>query len=186
MQTAYLYNIVPFGFTLLLIYMFIDISLDYFKNQKKSYLRRIILYTFIFYLLSLIQIKTGGFNLFPNSTPNVDVFFITNKIWFGVYELIQLEVSRGYMAVIYNLLLFVPLGFYILTIFDVQSIKKMFTITALGFVCFIIIYSLLYSFDIIIDSLNILDCIYLLFNFAGAMLGFFIAQSAKRFSILKI
>lgn len=80
MHTNYvLYNIVPLGFLILLVYIFIDVFLDYFRKVKKSNLRRVILYTFIFYLISLIQIKLGGFTLFPQNPADNSRSFITTN-----------------------------------------------------------------------------------------------------------
>gem|GEM_PF-6851648 len=46
MSTYILHNIVPWGFSLLLLYIFIDIFLDFFRKPRMSHTKRIILYSF--------------------------------------------------------------------------------------------------------------------------------------------
>ena len=52
-STYILYNIVPLGFLILLVYIFIDIFLDYFRKVGKINKKRVILYSFIFYINTL-------------------------------------------------------------------------------------------------------------------------------------
>ena len=179
--TYILYNIVPYGFTILLIFIFIDIFLDYFRKTKKSNKKRVILYSFIFYLISLIQIKFGGFTLLQNPADNHRIFISTND-WFGIFDTMNFKISMwSYSAMVYNVILFIPLGIYLFLLFDLKSNKK--AISMVIFSCLVIdVARLLLGWNgITINSFGYLDIIHLLFNISGGVLSIFLVKYTVNF-----
>ena len=177
-STYTLYNIVPLGFLILLVYIFIDIFLDYFRKVEKSNKKRVILYSFIFYLISLIQIKFGGFTLPQNSADNSRSFISTND-WFGIFDTMNFKISMwSYSAMIYNVILFVPLGIYLFLLFNLKSNKKAISIVILN--CLVIdVARLLLGWTGF--TINHFGIIYLLFNILGGVLGICLVKYAVNF-----
>lgn len=180
-STYVLYNIVPLAFLFLLIYIFIDIFLDYFRKTGKSNKKRVILYSFIFYLIILIQIKFGGFTLPQNSADNHKIFIATND-WFGLFDTINFKISMwSYSAMVYNIILFIPLGIYLLLLFDLKSNKKAVSMVILSCLMIDVARLLLGWTGITVNSFGYLDIIYLLFNVSGGVLSIFILTYTVNF-----
>lgn len=181
-STYVLYNIVPLAFLFLLIYIFIDILLDNFRKVKKSNKKRIILYSFIFYLISLIQIKFGGFTLPQNSTDNHRTFISTND-WFGIFDTMNFKISMwSYSAMVYNVILFIPLGIYLFFLFNhLKSNKKAISTVVLSCLMIDLARLLLGWTGITISSFGYIDIIYLLFNISGGVLSIFLAKYTVNF-----
>lgn len=182
MHTNYvLYNIVPLGFLILLVYIFIDVFLDYFRKVKKSNLRRVILYSFIFYLISLIQIKLGGFTLFPQNPADNSRSFITTNDWFGIFDTMHFNIYFwSYSAIFYNLVLLLPFGIFLLVLFNLNSIKKAIFIVILS--CLgIDLFRLLFGwFGLANRNLGNMDIIYLIFNILGGIFGLLLVKFAVK------
>lgn len=177
-STYVLYNIVPVVFLILLVYIFIDIFLDYFRKVKRSDRKRVILYSFIFYLISLIQIKFGGFTLSQNSADNSRSFISTND-WFGIFDTMNFKISIwSYSAMFYNVILFVPLGIYLLLLFNLKSNKKAISIVVLSCLGIGFTHLLLGWLGLVMGSFGDEVLIYLLFNILGGTLGIFLVKYA--------
>lgn len=180
-STYVLYNIVPLAFLFLLIYIFIDIFLDYFRKVKKSNKKRVILYSFIFYVISLIQIKFGGFTLPQNSADNHREFISTND-WFGIFDTMNFKISMwSYSAMVYNVILFIPLGIYLFILFDLKSNKKAISMVILSCLAIDVARLILGWTGITINSFGYLDIIYLLFNISGGVLSIFLVKYTVNF-----
>lgn len=180
-QTTFmLYNIVPLGFSVLLAYIFIDIFCDLFRNRKKSSLKRILLYSFLFYLLSLIQIKFGGFTIPTQVLNNYNSTFISTNDWFGIYNIMNDKVSIDKLSFIYNVLLFIPLGSYLLFLFKIRNISKVIIIVSLSCLGILILSVILKRLGLVLYGFNILDIIYLLLNICGGILGFLLSHFIVR------
>jgi len=180
-STYVLYNIVPLAFLFLLIYIFIDIFLDYFRKVKKSNKKRVILYSFIFYLICLIQIKFGGFTLLQNSA-DIHKTFISSNDWFGIFETMNFKISMwSYSAMVYNVILFIPLGIYLFLLFNIKSNMNAILMVILS--CFVIDVArlLLGWIGITISTFGYIDIIYLLFNILGGVLGIFLVKYTVNF-----
>ncbi len=172
-STYILYNIVPLGFLILLVYIFIDIFLDYFRKANRSYLRKVLLYSFLFYLISLIQIKFGGITLPPQNPADINSSFISTNDWFGIYDTMYANVSimGGSLAIFYNVILLIPLGIYLLVLFNLNSSKKVISIVILSCMGIEISHLLFEWLGLVVKSFNSMDIIYLLFNILGGILG---------------
>lgn len=188
MHTNYvLYNIVPLGFLVLLLYIFIDVLLDYFRKESKRNQRRVILYSFIFYLICLIQIKVGGLTLIPQNPADNSRSFITANDWFGIFEAIHFNISLwSYSAIIYHFLLLLPLGIFLFVLFNLKNVKKAVFIVILYCLSIEFLRLLLGSFNLTTRNLGPVDAIYLLFNMLGGVFGLLIVKfSLKNISINK-
>ncbi|MER2171376.1 MAG: VanZ family protein [Psychrobacillus psychrodurans] len=180
-STYVLYNIVPLTFLFLLIYIFSDIFLDYFRIVKKSNQKRIILYSFIFYLISLIQIKFGGFTLLQNPADSSRTFISTNE-WFGIFDTMNFKLSMwSSSAMVYNVIFFIPLGIYLFFLFNLKNNKKAISIIILSCLMIDIAQLFLGWTGITINSFGYLDIIYLLFNISGGVLGIFLVKYTVNF-----
>lgn len=172
-STYIVYNIVPVGFIILLSFIFIDIFLDFFRTSQRSNVKRGLLYSFLFYLLSLIQIKLGGITYPPQNPDDTARRFFPTGDWFGIFDTIHFNISLwSFSAIIYNVLLFVPLGIYLSTLFNVKSIKKAISIVFLSCIGIETLHLLFAKFGLVIGGTNILTLIYLEFSIMGGILGF--------------
>jgi len=174
-STYIVYNIVPLGFLILLVYIFIDILLDYFRKPKRSTIKRVILYSFLFYVLSLIQIKFGGIILPPqNPTDNMSTFISTGD-WFGIFDRMYFNISSwSIAAVFYNVMLFVPVGIYLKVLFNIKSNKKAVSIVVLSCVGIEIFLLLFAELGLVLVGINMLTIIKLLINIVGGIVGLII------------
>ncbi|WP_229386910.1 VanZ family protein [Lysinibacillus sphaericus] len=180
-STYILYNIVPFGFLILLVYIFIDVFLDYFRKEIKSNKKRIILYSFIFYLISLIQIKTGGFTLPQNPADNGRRFISTND-WFGIFDTMHFHISIfSYSALFYNFILFVPFGIFLLLLFNLKSNKKAISIVVLSCLVIHFAHLLLGRSGFTKSHFGNMDIFCSLFNVLGGVLGIFLVKYAVKY-----
>lgn len=118
-STYILYNIVPFGFLALLVFIFLDICLDFFRKTKSSHVKRILLYSFLFYCISMIQVKFGGITLPPQHPNDIHSTFISTNAWFGIYD--TLHSNRSIWS---SILLFIPLGIYLTVLFHLNKLGK--------------------------------------------------------------
>ncbi|MGG2106924.1 hypothetical protein [Lysinibacillus pakistanensis] len=182
-STYVLYNIVPLAFLILLVYIFIDVLLDYFRKVEKSAKKRVMLYSSIFYVISLVQIKLGGFTLPQNPADNIRRFISTND-WFGIFDTMHFNISIwSYSALFYNVILFVPFGIFLLLLFNLKSNKKAISMVILG--CLVIDVARLLlgwsGFTITISNFGNKDIIYLLFNVLGGVLGIFLVKYAVNY-----
>jgi hypothetical protein len=176
-STYIIYNIVPWGFLFLLVYIFLDIFLDFFRKETRSNLRRVLLYSFLFYLMSLLQIKFGGITLPPQNPADLNSGFISTNDWFGIYDTMYVKVSMWWpSSVFYNVLLLIPLGIYLSVLFNLNSLKRVTSIVISSCIGIGVSQLLLESLGLIIKSSNRTDIIYLLFNILGGILGFLLVK----------
>jgi len=172
-----LYNIVPFGFLVLLVYIFIDVFLDYFRKEIKPNQRRVTLYSFLFYLLCLLQIKVGGITLLPLNPADKSRSFITANDWFGIFDGIHFSMYLwSYSAIVYNFLLLLPLGIFLFVLFHFNNRNKAIFIVILCCLGIELLRLLLGSFSLVPRNIGSLDGIYLLCNMLGGIVGILIVK----------
>ncbi|ACA38710.1 hypothetical protein P799_01265 [Lysinibacillus sphaericus CBAM5] len=180
-STYVLYNIVPLAFLILLVYIFIDVLLGYFGKVEKSAKKRVMLYSSIFYVISLVQIKLGGFTLPQNPADNIRRFISTSD-WFGIFDTMHFNISIwSYSALFYNVILFVPFGIFLILLFNLNSNKKAISIVILS--CLVIDGArfLLGWSGFTIRNFGNTDIIYFLFNVLGGVLGIFLVKYAVNY-----
>lgn len=180
-STYILYNIVPLAFLFLLIYIFIDIFFDYFRKVEKINKKRVILYSFIFYLICLIQIKFGGFTL-PQNPADISRTFISTNDWFGIFDMMNFKISMwSYSSMVYNVILFIPLGIFLFLLFNLISNKKAISMVILSCLVIDVARLLLGWTGFTISSVRYLDIVYLLFNISGGVLSIFLVKYIVNF-----
>lgn len=178
------YNIVPIGFIILLIYIFIDIFLDYFRKSNRSNVQRVALYSFLFYLLSLIQLKFGGITLPPQNPADTGRSFIFTDNWFEVFDsLFHKMFIGGPLAILYNVIIFIPLGLYLAFFYSGKHLKKAISIIVISCIAFEISRLLLGLFGLIMHSLSRITVTYMLFNLFGAIMGLLLWTTTMKICI---
>ncbi|WP_223292234.1 VanZ family protein [Salipaludibacillus neizhouensis] len=123
-------NVNSVGILLLGMY----IGIDLIKNNTENMLKRIIFYSFIFYLIVIGQLTTGGINVTPKSTANevslthfihVIPFYFSYDLWTSLrnngLDWFFMNTIKFYF---YNLIMLVPLGVYLALLFRLKSLKK--------------------------------------------------------------
>lgn len=180
-STYVLYNIVPLAFLILLVYIFIDVLLDYFRKVEKSAKKRVMLYSSIFYVICVVQIKSGGFTLHQNPSDNSRIFISTDD-WFGIFDTMHFNISVwSYSALFYNVILFVPFGIFLLLLFNLKSNKKAIFIVILSCLMIDVVRLLLGWSGFTTSNFGNKDIIYLLFNILGGVLGIFLVKYAVNY-----
>lgn len=180
-STYALYNIVPTAFFILLIATFIDVFIDKYRKVGKINKKRIILYSFIFYFICLVQIKIGGMTLAQNPADQSRNFISTND-WFGVFDTLYFKISIwSYSAFVYNVIIFVPLGILLILLIGLKKYNITISIVVLS--CFLInVIHLLFEMNgFTMRTISNLNLIYLFFNILGGTLGVFIVKYVKKF-----
>lgn len=167
-----IYNVIIIGAILLIVYMLID----FIRNKTSNILRRIIFYSFIFYIINLIQLTTGGI-VFPPQTDSYSLPIQLVPLYF-IWDLIVLHGNEGsnwffwnsVKLSFYNLIMLMPLGIYLSLLFNIKRIGK---VIVTGFsVSFIIELSQLvlgYFGFVMGRGFNIDD---LILNTLGGVIGF--------------
>lgn len=176
-STYILYNIVPFGFLALLVFIFLDICLDYFRKTKSSHVKRILLYSFLFYCISMIQVKFGGITLPPQNPNDIHSTFISTNDWYGIFD--RMYSNRSIWS---SILLFIPLGMYLTVLFPLNSLKKTILIIIVCCLGIDISRLLLEWFGYVMRHFNMMEIIYLLCNIVGGILGFIFVNLVQKAS----
>lgn len=180
-STYVLYNIVPIAFLILLVYIFIDVLLDYFRKVEKSAKKRVMLYSSIFYVICLVQIKTGGFTL-PQNPADISSSFISTNDWFGIFDTMHFNISIfSYSALFYNFILFVPFGIFLLLLFNLKSNKKAISIVVLSCLVIHVAHLLLGWSGFTKSHFGNMDIFFLLFNVLGGVIGIFLVKYAVNY-----
>ncbi len=123
---GYWVNFVPIVTLLLVIYIIYDLI----RHKTADIIRRVILYSFIFYIIYVFQYTTGGFHIPPQEYFRELTFqpipfqFVSD--WQQAYR------SRGFdwffwnslRFSLFNLIMLFPLGVYMPVLFRVHNLKK--------------------------------------------------------------
>lgn len=175
-STYVLYNIVPLAFLILLIYIFIDVFLDYFRKKEKSNNKRVVLYSFMFYIISLIQIKFGGFTV-PQNPADTSRRFISTNDWFGLFDTLHYNTSIwSYSAILYNFILLVPFGIFIVLLFKIKRYTLAISIVILSCLGMDLSCLVLGSVGLTASHFGYTSMIYLIFNILGGVFGILLVK----------
>lgn len=175
-----IYNVVTIGSLFLILYVLID----FIRNKTNNVIRRAIFYSFIFYLLIVVQVTTGGIIFPPQYDPApvlmqlIPFYFIGD--WINIYR------SNGFdwffwnsvKLSFYNFIMLTPLGVYLPLLFKLKRISK--SILAVFLVSLII-----ESSQLILGYLGFIrgrefDIDDLILNTLGGAIGYlFIALSSR-------
>ncbi|WPK12775.1 hypothetical protein R6U77_03470 [Lysinibacillus louembei] len=179
MTTSFIYNVVPFGIILLLVYAFIDIFLDYFRKSQTDKVHRFVFYGFLFYLINLVQIRWGGLIFPAKNTDTLNVLVSSNASKTNtIYEtLYTVAASYHSLAIIYNMLLWIPVGIFAALLFNKQPLKKSLVIVLIS--CFsleLMEFALAY-FGFIFKSTSLLNILTLAGSMLGVVIGTWIVKT---------
>ncbi|MDW7652081.1 MAG: VanZ family protein [Bacillota bacterium] len=176
----YRVNILPIGIILLIVY----ISLDLIKNRGKRIAKRLIFYSFVFYLFNVFQVTTGGIHVPPDSnfqsgfSPQLVPFrFIAD--WFALYQ----RQGAGWFfwnsvkLSAYNFIMLFPLGVYLPLLYKLNKWKKAalyLFLTSLTIEVYQIIFS--YFGLTMFRQFNVDD---ILLNTLGGLFGYYAFQGLR-------
>jgi glycopeptide antibiotics resistance protein len=175
-----IYNVVTIGSFFLILY----VLNDFIRNKTNNVIRRAIFYSFIFYLLIVVQVTTGGI-IFP---PQYDPALVLMQLipFYFIGDLINIYRNNGFdwffwnsvKLSFYNIIMLTPLGVYLPLLFKLKLISK--SILAVFLVSLII-----ESSQLILGYLGFIrgrefDIDDLILNTLGGAIGYlFIALSSR-------
>lgn len=168
----YIIDVLPFGIMVLGIY----IAIDLVRNKTRNLIKRIVFYSFIFYLINVFRVTTGGISVPPSPYSFVDFQLIPFKFlidWINEFS------TRGFSWFFWNsvrlsmlnVLLLLPLGIYLPILYNVKNIKKVTIYVALASLI-IEIYQAIFSYFglvFIVRTSNVDDII---LNTLGGVSGY--------------
>jgi len=174
-----IYDIVFFG----TIFLFIYITVDFIRMKTRNLFRRVIIYSFLFYILNVAQLTTGGI-IFPvqhDLQPTVQLvpfYFIGD--WFNLYQYNGFDwfFWNSVKLSFYNLIMLVPLGVYISLLFHIKKFSKALWAVFLGSLI-IEVLQLLLGYVGIVEGREF-DVDDLLLNTLGGVGGYIITEVVKK------
>jgi len=159
--------------------------MDYFRKTKRNNLKRLIFYSFLFYILNLVQLKTGGI-VFPkiNETDSSQTFHYVGYLN-GIYNTIFFKTSyTSFFSLFYNFILFIPYGAYISIYFNVKSLKK--GILSVFLLCFgIEVVRFVFDYLGLVIKQGF-DMSVILLNISGGILSFLLFKLIKNLRFSKV
>ncbi|MGM7681199.1 VanZ family protein [Cytobacillus sp. Hm23] len=124
-----MYDVVVIGSLFLLFYIIVD----FIMNKSKDIVRRLIFYSFVFYLLNVVQLTTGGIVFPPQkdflpTTQLIPFYFIGDL--FSMYRTNGLDwfFWNSFKLTFFNLIMLMPLGVYMSLFYKVKRISRVFLI----------------------------------------------------------
>lgn len=124
-------------FTVGLLFLIVYIIIDLIRQKTKYLLKRIVFYSFLVYLLVVVQLTTGGIAIPPQKDLSHPViqpipgYFIWD--WIQQYRKSGLDwfFWNSVKLSLENLIMLLPLGIYLPVLFRVKSFKRLSLITFL-------------------------------------------------------
>lgn len=110
--------------------MILYVLIDFISNKTKNIISRVIFYSFIFYLLNVVQVTTGGI-IFPPQNDSAPVLMQLIPFYF-IGDWINIYRNNGFdwffwnsvKLSFYNLIMLAPFGVYLLLLFKSKRISK--------------------------------------------------------------
>ncbi|WP_307544903.1 VanZ family protein [Paenibacillus sp. V4I5] len=110
--------------------MILYVLIDFIRNKTQSIISRVIFYSFIFYLLNVVQVTTGGI-IFPPQNDSAPVLMQLIPFYF-IGDWINIYRNNGFdwffwnsvKLSFYNLIMLAPFGVYLLLLFKSKRISK--------------------------------------------------------------
>jgi hypothetical protein len=182
-STYYVYNLATSGLLILLLYIFTDLLIiDYFRKTKRNNARRVIFYSFIFYLINLVQLKTGGIVLpLQNENDTARSFHYVGD-WFGIYDTLVIKTSYfNSFSLILNLLLYIPLIIYLAYFLNRNNLKKMILIVLITCLGMQLVKVALGGIGLIIpQGFGFVQNVLIITSILGGLIGILIFKIPKR------
>ncbi|MBO0587222.1 VanZ family protein [Sporosarcina sp. E16_8] len=164
------------GLTGLLIYIIVD----FVKRRFSSMLRRLVFYSFIFYLITVITLTTGRIIIPPIADGSLRMQLIP---FYFLWDLLNFDVGDWFFwnsvkLSFNNLIMLFPLGVYLSLLFNIKGMKKA------AFLIFLSSLSI-ESSQLIFSSVGFLwgrtfNVDDLLLNTLGGVLGFMVFEFMKK------
>lgn len=172
-----LINPLPYGLLLLVLYILADL----FRKKRRNLVRRIVFYSFVFYLLNVIQLTMGSimfppqvFESYGRRVQYLPFYFVFDLV--RDYRMIGLDwyFWHSMKLSFYNYLMLMPLGVYFSLLFKMKNVKKVvLTVFSVSFAIEAFQLMLSYSGVIMMRTFNVDD---LILNTAGGVTGFLVIE----------
>ncbi|MBU9719982.1 MULTISPECIES: VanZ family protein [Bacillaceae] len=172
-------SIIPFIAALVVL---LYIIIDFARNRTKGLLKRLLLYSFLFYLVNVIDVTIGHVGI----SPFVDGYLSVQLIpFYFVKDILLHEIGSWHFwnatkLSFNNFIMLAPLGVYLTILFDVKKVRNAVTI---GFLVslFIETYQLILTYiGLTFRTFNVDD---LILNTLGCVLAFIVARTLKELYI---
>ena len=177
MYTAY--DVVVIGSLFLLVY----ITVDFILNKSTDIVRRMLFYSFVFYLLNVAQLTTGGIVLPPQKdflpTTQLMPFYFIGDL-FSMYRTNGLDwfFWNSLKLTFLNLIMLMPLGVYLSLLYKVKRTSRIFLIS---FLVSLTIETIQFTFAhlgiVMGRGFNVDD---LIVNSLGGVIGFVLFEAIKK------
>ncbi|UPO90668.1 VanZ family protein [Niallia sp. Man26] len=174
-----IYDIVFFGTIFLIIY----IVVDFIRMKTSGLMKRLITYSFLYYLLHVAQLTTGGIILPPQHDflPTIQLVpFYFIKDWYNLYHYQGFDwfFWNSVKLSFYNLIMLCPLGVYISLLFKARKLSK-----AIG--CIFLVSVTIEVLQLLLGYVGIVegrafDVDDLLLNTIGGGIGYIITEAVKK------
>lgn len=163
------------------------IIIDFFRKKLENILRRLVFYSFIFYLVIVAQLITGGITIPPEENPLLRIQLIPFFFVYDLYVVREMGDWFFWNAVklsFYNLIMLFPLGFYLGLIFGFKPLKNGFFIMFLFSLGIELLQLLLGFFGLVsMRGFNIDDII---LNSLGGLIGLLSFELVKKYLPVKV
>ncbi|MDG5786081.1 VanZ family protein [Evansella sp. AB-P1] len=177
----YIIDLSLIGFYLLVIYIIVD----FIRKRTENLGKRIVLYTFIFYVANVLQLTTGGIAIPQSIIDNVvriqpiPFYFVLDLL--NHYERSGLDWHfwNALQHSFHNFIMLLPLGIYLPVLFQTKSLKK---VTIIIFLSSLTIE----TYQLILSYLNVLwigrtfNVDDLILNTAGGVVGLLIYLAGEK------
>lgn len=173
------YDLSFLGTVILLLY----IIFDFIRNQTKNLVRRIFFYSFIFYLLIVVNLTIGSIVIHPFNDTDLTIqlipFYFIKEL-FNMYQVNGLSwfFWNSLKLSFFNFIMLMPLGFYLSGLFKINSqLKALLVIFFVSFSIEIIQLTFTYLGLIMPRSFDFDD---LIMNTLGGYVAFLLYDFTKK------
>ena len=114
-----IYDVAGIGLLFLILYVLVD----FIRNKTKNVIRRLVFYSFNYYLLNVVQVTTGGIIFPPQDNPVpvliqlIPFYFVAD--WLSIYRNHGLDwfFWNSVKLSFYNFIMLMPFGIYMSLLF---------------------------------------------------------------------
>lgn len=175
----YIFDVKAVGSAALLLY----IVIDFIRKGKVNLLNRFLFYSFILYLLFVIQLTTGGIVVPPHRMMEPGMQLIPFYFIGDLYTMYQVHgldwfFMNSLKLTSYNLLLLIPLGVYLSLLFKMKNLKHALLVIFFSSLA-IETGQLVFSYLGIIQG-RIFNVDDLILNSTGGFIGYLLITALKR------
>ncbi|TPE67873.1 VanZ family protein [Halalkalibacterium halodurans] len=157
----------------------IYIVIDLFRNKRKRFKRRVVFYSFLFYLTGVIHVTIGELTFPPQTYQDQLMQLIP---FYFIYDFIVVQQNAGNWFLMntiklsfYNVLLLLPLGVYVSLLFEVNRLSRAALIVFSTSLLIEVTQLTLSGFGFVwARSFNVDD---LLLNTLGGVIGFVVVRA---------